>query len=1175
MRERINRLAKGHIDYGEVEAAFSETKIEDTVLLDEKKREEFRVVCTRGKSVKGLVYSTNQRVSLFSGNFVGKDCRIIYEVDASYAEGDIEGEFQIVCSAGEFRIPYRFRVCAVSGENGASTLEEFAAMARENGEEALRFFESADFRKCPFMEDAGLRTLYESVWGRGDRHEGLEQFLAGAGAKEPVTVSIKEEPADYQYPREDISGTVTLMRSGWGYLRLAVSADVPWLSFQKNELTDKDFEGNRCLLGCRVRLDRLHAGKNQGRITVRGLFGTLTAQVSVTARSNRAWAQEQAYKRDFYNFALQYIKAETGLYERELLLNGMQTSLARALPEAPEPARIRLYQADIALKQERAEAASQFLEEAKERVLDNRDVDVESYCYYMYLKALTDREPARMQTAVKLLRRYYEEGTAQDMSLFILMQADEELLENDSLALSRLKEHFRNGCRSPYLYLAACRLYEKKPELLRVMEEFEVQSLWFGARYRLISEKTAVSAAMLAIQVKKGRRLCLRLLKELYSLYPGKELLTAVCALFIRSDGRGREAFSWYEKGVREDIHLTRLYEYYLYALPKDHEGPLPRILLLYFSLNHTLDYRTQAALYLNVLTYLSEDEEIYKAYEGQIEAFAVEQLFQSHINSDLAKIYTRMIYPEMVDERIARVLPKLLYARRITCDNPDMRQVVLCYEEMKGETTVSLRGGRAYIPVYSDHIRVLFQDDRGTRYSCVPFTMEEMMDCPALKERTAKLYPSHEMLKLRRCLGILEKGSLNADDIEVLKDMSQEEMIAGPFRRRLVSEIVSYYYGREETAECDEYLLDIDKKLLKPEDRLKVMDALITKDYYEEAYKMAVKYGYRSLSMSRLMKLTSRMILKKLFEQDGFLLEMAWYCFEKRRHDDVILEYLACHYNGLSVPMYQLLSAASSGHTALYDLPERLLGQMLFDGTFSHLDRVFRCYIQGRSVDESLVKAYLAVKSSRYFEGNEPYDSDVLNYIEAQTEKSDIRRGVPEICMLALTKYYSMADRLSKKQAELCQQLVDELCRRKIIFGYFKSLSRFIRLPGELLGKTVIEYRGRKDQHIWIHERLLPDGGEPVVETMPHIFGGYFVKLVSLFYGESLEYELYDDGGGADPVAKGTALYGGGSDEPGSRAGRLDAVLKAQAFAADDLKEQMERYAVRDEITERLFEYL
>ena len=45
-------------------------------------------------------------MSLFSDNFVGRDCRVIYEVDASYADEDIVGEFQIVCSGGEFRIPY-------------------------------------------------------------------------------------------------------------------------------------------------------------------------------------------------------------------------------------------------------------------------------------------------------------------------------------------------------------------------------------------------------------------------------------------------------------------------------------------------------------------------------------------------------------------------------------------------------------------------------------------------------------------------------------------------------------------------------------------------------------------------------------------------------------------------------------------------------------------------------------------------------------------------------------------------------------------------------------------------------------------------------------------------------------------------------------------------------------
>ena len=83
------------------------------------------------------------------------------------------------------------------------------------------------------------------------------------------------------------------------------------------------------------------------------------------------------------------------------------------------------------------------------------------------------------------------------------------------------------------------------------------------------------------------------------------------------------------------------------------------------------------------------------------------------------------MIFPEMVDEKIARVLPKLLYAREIRCSVPDMRQAVFCYEEMKGETTATLRGGRAYVPVYLDHVHVLFQDDFGNRYSSIPYTME------------------------------------------------------------------------------------------------------------------------------------------------------------------------------------------------------------------------------------------------------------------------------------------------------------------------------------------------------------------------------------------------------------------------------------------------------------------
>ena len=232
----------------------------------------------------------------------------------------------------------------------------------------------------------------------------------------------------------------------------------------------------------------------------------------------------------------------------------------------------------------------------------------------------------------------------------------------------------------------------------------------------------------------------------------------------------------------------------------------------------------------------------------------------------------------------------------------------------------------------------------------------------PELAARTYELYPAHEMLRLRECREIVSRRDYRAEDIEVLVDISQEENIHSLYRKYLVSEIISYYYQVEETAACDEYLLGIDKKLLKSEDRFKVMDALITKDFYDEAYKMAARYGYKSLNLSRTFKLTSKMILKRLFEKDALLLEMAWYCFDKNRYDDVIVEYLCCHYNGLGISMFRILSAAAAGRITLYDMPERLLGQMLFDGSYSHLDRVFRLYIEGKSVDESLVRAYLVV---------------------------------------------------------------------------------------------------------------------------------------------------------------------------------------------------------------------
>ena len=50
-----------------------------------------------------------------------------------------------------------------------------------------------------------------------------------------------------------------------------------------------------------------------------------------------------------------------------------------------------------------------------------------------------------------------------------------------------------------------------------------------------------------------------------------------------------------YEMGVGLDVRLTRLYEYYLYAMPDDREGELPQEIYLYFAYTNTLDDRSRA----------------------------------------------------------------------------------------------------------------------------------------------------------------------------------------------------------------------------------------------------------------------------------------------------------------------------------------------------------------------------------------------------------------------------------------------------------------------------------------------------------------------------------------------------------------------------------------------------
>lgn len=84
MRERINRLARGIIDNGSPELVLTPERVEASVPAGEVIRGEILVSSGNNLHIKGLVYSSHERVRVVNGAFGGLRNRIIYEVNVDF-----------------------------------------------------------------------------------------------------------------------------------------------------------------------------------------------------------------------------------------------------------------------------------------------------------------------------------------------------------------------------------------------------------------------------------------------------------------------------------------------------------------------------------------------------------------------------------------------------------------------------------------------------------------------------------------------------------------------------------------------------------------------------------------------------------------------------------------------------------------------------------------------------------------------------------------------------------------------------------------------------------------------------------------------------------------------------------------------------------------------------------
>jgi hypothetical protein len=1013
-----------------------------------------------------------------------------------------------------------------SGEvlGNLKTPRDFGLLAKRDLEKALRMFEYQDFTEAPFMQDSRVRTIYDGLKGRAGRRNLLEEFLVALQVKEPVKLTLETGTRTYENLTGIAEDYIDISAGTWGYVSADITADAPFIELGTSRITDQDFVQGRCRAGYRIIPSRLHRGRNFGCIRIKSMGEEFLLSVEAEGHHGAGGAERESGADRFmdhgslYKYLALRLDYEAGVYEPALLLNQMMKETEHLRADFPGDERAKLIQAELLILNGREDNASLALDDARDHVLAHREEQVELYCFYQYLRLEIKPSVQQKESLVRYIRKLlWEDGEIRPYLFLMLMKLDETMAQNPLELYRSMASLFNQGCSSPFLYASACRLMEAHPDLFVRLGDFEIQALYLGVQKGIVSRLTALRAAGLALGLKHYRKLVERLFAKLYQTYEEQEILEAVCSLLIKGDRKERDAFAWYEKALEQGVNLTRLYEYFLYSLPEDYGHLLPKEVLLYFSYDKDLNRHSRQVLYRNILEYMNPSAELYQSYTRHMEQFAMEQLFQSRINRSLAVIYEHMIYKDMIDSRVARVLPGILKSCRIRCGDSRMKYVIVRYEELEDEEAFLLENQSAYVPLFSDRSVLLFQDAYGNRYLDVKHWKVSVMDRPELLAQCYEVYPDHPMLKLSECRDIVNRGVETDEEAALLEEIVTQMHLSPVFEGRLMQAVTDYYCQKaSEDKDGDgvfncAYLVQIDKRPMAARQRQQICETLISQNYMREAYNMIRDYGSQYISTPRLMKLCTKTILMNLFDQDELLLGLSHQVFCQGCYDSVILDYLCEHFNGTVSQMYEVLIQGVREHVETYDLEERLLGQMLFTGCCDQMDSVFELYMKRKTTREMVVKAYFTQKSVQYFLEEKDMDQRVFEYLKQAVGNTFDKDRMPTIYLLALTRYFSTLDKVEAGDVELLKTMTSLLLEEGLVFPYTRELSKHISVPEDIMDKAMVEYRGRKDAHPELQVRILPEETGFHSEDIRRVYQGIFVKQKVLFEGEIMEYRIYD----------------------------------------------------------------
>ena len=1121
VRSAVDRILAGEFKKDNQFLNFSTPRIELSVQGGEIYEGSFFIYGPDKQITEGRVSSSRLRMQCLTERFAGSEEEIVYQFDASdMEEGEsVVGEFCIVSNHGEYSVPYKVTIAAVNIESSLGDIRNlfhFTNLAKTSFEEAVNLFYSEEFERVFQGTDSQYYSVYRGLSSGEKREQNVEEFLIEVKKKQKVEFLLEENEIRIDNPQGNMEYKVVINRNGWGYSDLMVETEGDFLVVEKTVIREEDFLGNCFRLPFYISEKALHGGKNYGTIRLYNAYTDLKVSVQVYTSSVRSRLPGIRMRKkhtivelmQYYEaYRAKKISTASWMQETDKIIDQLQDIDSRDVS-------YQLMKAQLLITQERYSEADWMLKQAE--VMMEGHFDPALYCYFLYLTTLINRDEAYIDETAGQVERIFAQNSDNWRIAWLLLYLSEDYSKSPSRRWMFLEEQYRLGSKSPVVYIEAYNLMTANPALLMKLEGFELKVLIYAAKKGILNADIAELTAYLSLKIKVFSKGVYYLLKKCYEITESDEVLRAICTLLIKGNMVQKEHFTWYALGIERELRITRLYEYYMMSCELSDKTQLPKMVLMYFAFDSSLDSVHNAFLYAYMHKNKENYPELYESYREQIERFVVFQILKGRNNKWLSYLYNNVITPVMITEETAKALSKVIFIQKLSIRRSDIRKVIVVYEKQQWERSYPVSSKEIYIPVYGSDNRIFLEDGRGCRYCCEKdYELERLLIPDKLALMAAPFLNDDIDFDLWMCERGRTLAAINDDNMEAMKRVAASGVLAERLQKEIRMRLIHFFYDNDKMREIDLFLADLTPEMIENRDYAEVVRFMIIRGMYEKAYEWIRKRGGHGIEAKSIMRLSSRLIAMEIAQPDDIMTSLVYMAFQAGKYDEYLLRYLTVHYYGTVKSMRDIWKAAVSFGVDTYEMSERILMQILYTGAYiGEKTEIFKSYVNGGAKTE-VEMAFLSQCCFDYFVSEQVTDEYIMEDLQRVIERKE---DMPMVCKLAYTKYYAENKKqINEHISHYLVQFLRELLAEEMYFPYFKEYADNVAFMRQFADKTMIQYKAAEGNKAMIHYLIEKDEGDYIIEEMPEMFCGICVKQFILFFGEKIQYYITENDAGKE----------------------------------------------------------